>query len=213
MLAYADLSDSQKAMHDKLGSPEQKTIFLQRQETYGPFDQCHRNLGLAFTALIQNHYHITLEHPIPGFLAALMLAAMKQVRATNTFHGDNYDDLLNYAQFAEAMQSADAEKLKLTATMPTATGIIGGISKHDWEARHKVVRDLILNAPEMSVGNLVNCIEVLFAQNSPKAIPFPSEAPTEFIGDCISLFHLTYDTEWKTLAAQWRVLLNARLSK
>lgn len=106
-MTYDDLTPSQKLLHDRLGSPEQKVIFLQRQKTYGPFDQCHANLGMAWTALIQNHYHIQLDKPIPAFLAALMLSAMKHVRATNAFHQDNYDDMLNYDQFANALQEAD----------------------------------------------------------------------------------------------------------
>lgn len=73
-----------------------------REKQYGQSSaDNHRNLGLAWTALIQQHYGIQLDHPIPASLAATMNAAQKSQRqARNPEKTDTLADLRNYATIA-----------------------------------------------------------------------------------------------------------------
>ena len=84
----------------------------EKAKQYGPATFGHANLGLLWTALLQNHYQIKLDHPIPADLAMLMLAANKLNRgATPTpGHQDDYDDARVYVQLArEAREEIDRE--------------------------------------------------------------------------------------------------------
>ncbi len=201
MLNYDQLSDSQKLMHDRLGSDDQKKIFLQRQETYGPFDQCHRNLGLAWTALIQNHFHIELEHPIPGFLAALMLATMKQVRATNVFHADNYDDMLNYNQFAEVMQEADAGKPQ------TSLNTLSKVNVGDWLHRQSLLTVLLNNCDTFNIPSFISAVLTIMCVANADDLEYPEGAPASFVETAISALQMCDSIPMKETAKIWRARL------
>lgn len=49
-------------------TPKLKKLEAKRGEVYGDPALSHTNIGLAWTGLIQQHYGITLAHPIPNYL-------------------------------------------------------------------------------------------------------------------------------------------------
>ena len=81
----------------------QATI-AERAKIYGDATLSHENIGEAWTALIQQHYQIRLDHPIPSGLVQLMMVAFKLQRSALVFHADNYIDAKAYLQFAEKDQ-------------------------------------------------------------------------------------------------------------
>jgi hypothetical protein len=94
-------------MSEQNKSPDE--IKVERGQVYGEPHHSHKNIGLAWTALIQQHYGITLDHPIPHWLVELMMVQFKTQRAARVFHRDNYDDLANYAEFARHGQEHPGE--------------------------------------------------------------------------------------------------------
>jgi hypothetical protein len=81
-----------------------KKIITERTEVYGDPELGFTNIGLHFTALISQHYGITLDHPIPNWLAALMLATFKGHRCARVFSEDNFIDWDAYRQFVYDQQ-------------------------------------------------------------------------------------------------------------
>jgi len=79
-------------------------IIEERGKVYGNSRLCHENIGLSWTALIQQHYGMTLTHPLPDWLVELMMVAFKLNRSARTFHADNYLDAKAYLHFAETDQ-------------------------------------------------------------------------------------------------------------
>lgn len=77
----------------------------ERGKVYGDPRQSLGNIGLSWTGLIQQHYGITLDHPIPAALVAQMMVTFKMQRAARVFHADNYVDAHAYTKFAEDFQS------------------------------------------------------------------------------------------------------------
>ena len=80
-----------------------KTI-AERGKIYGDPRLSHENIGLSWTAAIQQHYGIKLAHPLPDWLVELMMVQFKVQRACRVFHADNYIDARAYLQFAEKDQ-------------------------------------------------------------------------------------------------------------
>lgn len=79
-----------------------KKIKAEREKRYGSHLKGHKNLGLIWTGLLQNHYEIELPHPLPGFLVEAMMAANKLNRiATDSSHKDSYDDAKIYISLAQ----------------------------------------------------------------------------------------------------------------
>lgn len=72
----------------------------ERSKIYGEPHLSHENIGLAWSGLIQQHYGIRLDHPIPSWLVELMMCSFKIHRSARVFHDDNYVDLAAYAKFA-----------------------------------------------------------------------------------------------------------------
>lgn len=86
----------------------------ERGKVYGdPYDS-HENIGLCWTALIQQHYGLTLAKPIPASLVAQMMVSFKMQRSAKVFHEDNYVDAHAYAKFAEEFQQRETSKKKET---------------------------------------------------------------------------------------------------
>lgn len=83
-------------------SPELQALSDQRAEIYGDPELSHDAIGLMWTGLIQQHYEKKLDHPIPAFLVAEMMVAMKTCRSVRVFHQDNYDDRKVYMSFAKS---------------------------------------------------------------------------------------------------------------
>jgi hypothetical protein len=81
----------------------------ERGRIYGDPMASHANIGLSWTALIQQHYGITLDHPLPTSLVAQMMVTFKMQRASRVYHADNYDDAKNYLRFAEEAQKAEGK--------------------------------------------------------------------------------------------------------
>lgn len=79
-------------------------IKAERGRVYGDPALSHENIGLAWTGLIQQHYGVRLDHPLPSWLVSLMMVQFKAQRASRVYHKDNFDDLHNYAGFAEEGQ-------------------------------------------------------------------------------------------------------------
>ena len=88
-------------------------IVAERAPKYGPVKTSHQTVGLIWSALIENHYKCKLQHPIPGYMVALMMAALKINRASvkDGFQEDNYLDAMNYLQFAMDMQGEKDESI------------------------------------------------------------------------------------------------------
>ncbi len=72
-----------------------------RGKVYGDPKDSHTNIGLAWTGLLQQHYGLTLDHPLPARLVELMMVQFKCQRAALVYHADNYVDAHAYLQFAE----------------------------------------------------------------------------------------------------------------
>ena len=85
----------------------------ERAKVYGKPFESHQNIGLAWTGLLQQHYNIRLEHPIPASLVALMMCDFKASRSCRVFHGDNFVDLHAYARFAEEFQQREQSDPKI----------------------------------------------------------------------------------------------------
>jgi len=58
--------------------------------------------------MIQQHYGIRLDHPLPDWLVELMMVQFKCQRSARVYHGDNYVDARAYLQFAEQDQQTEA---------------------------------------------------------------------------------------------------------
>lgn len=82
-------------------------IRAERGKVYGDPELSHANIGLAWTALIQQHYGLKLDHPLPSWLVSQMMVSFKMQRASRVYHEDNYADAGNYARFAQESQAAD----------------------------------------------------------------------------------------------------------
>lgn len=81
-----------------------KAIEFKRGKVYGDPAESHTNIGLTWTGLIQQHYGIHLDHPIPNYLVAQMMVSFKMQRSTRVFKVDNYDDAHIYTDFAQRFQ-------------------------------------------------------------------------------------------------------------
>ena len=94
-------------------SPEEEDrVRSNRAQKYGPATFAHRNLGLIWTGILQNHFGCSLPHPIPPDVVLLMLGGNKINRAVLESSGrpDDYLDLRIYAQLAmEAREGKNDE--------------------------------------------------------------------------------------------------------
>jgi len=81
-----------------------QNIIAERSKVYGDSRLSHENIGLSWTALIQQHYGMTLPHPLPDWLVELMMVGLKLNRSARVYHADNYLDANAYLQFAERDQ-------------------------------------------------------------------------------------------------------------
>lgn len=86
-------------------------ILEERGRVYGDPQLSHKSIGLAWTASIQNHYGLELQHPIPCWLVAQMMESLKIVRSARVYKQDNYDDRKNYTGFAEQWQREESTGL------------------------------------------------------------------------------------------------------
>lgn len=102
---YAKTSGSISSCETVQGSGlSHDQIIADRGAVYGNPKQSHTNIGLCWTAMLQQHYGITLDHPIPPEIVALMMVQMKAQRSARLFKQDNHDDLQIYGKFAESFQ-------------------------------------------------------------------------------------------------------------
>lgn len=95
--------------NDKQLSSQSEVIqatIAERAKVYGDVTMSHENIGMAWTGLIQQHYQIHLDHPIPAWLVQLMMTSFKLQRSALVFHADNFVDAHAYLQFAEKDQFA-----------------------------------------------------------------------------------------------------------
>lgn len=76
----------------------------ERTKVYGDPLLSHECIGLAFTALIQQHYGMRLGHPLPASLVARMMLALKNQRSSLVYHKDNFTDAEAYLRFSEQFQ-------------------------------------------------------------------------------------------------------------
>jgi hypothetical protein len=88
----------------------------QRGSVYGEPHLSHENIGLCWTAAIQQHYGIRLPHTLPSHVVELMMCQFKLQRSMRVFHEDNYVDLRAYAGFAEHAQRCPGEPFVPGAT-------------------------------------------------------------------------------------------------
>lgn len=83
---------------------KEAALIAERGKVYGDPKHSHTNIGLSWTGLLQQHYGITLDHPIPPALVAQMMVTFKMQRSARAYHEDNYDDARVYAGFAQEFQ-------------------------------------------------------------------------------------------------------------
>lgn len=88
-----------------------QAIEAERGRVYGDPKTSHENIGLAWTGLLQQHYGIKLDHPIPDWLVALMMVQFKAQRSARVFKQDNFDDARVYLDFSERFQSPKTETI------------------------------------------------------------------------------------------------------
>lgn len=86
---------------------EIRATIEERGKVYGDPELSHENIGLSWTALIQQHYGIRLEHPIPSWLVAQMMVTFKMQRSARVFKADNYLDGRVYLAFADGFQQKE----------------------------------------------------------------------------------------------------------
>ncbi len=89
-----------------------KTIAT-RGVVYGDPKKSHDRIGMAWSGLLQQHYDITLPHPIPAHIVAMMMVMFKVQRSARKFKADNFLDGKAYLQFSEEFQK-QYEKQKRT---------------------------------------------------------------------------------------------------
>jgi len=102
-----------------------------RSERYGPPNESMRNIGLMVTGILQQHYGIELPHPVPGNIAALIMALVKINRASYAFTQDSYDDAKSFLRFAESIQARtqqdeprpDTDAFGTPAFQPASNGL------------------------------------------------------------------------------------------
>jgi hypothetical protein len=80
----------------------------ERGKIYGDPKLSHENIGLSWTGLIQQHYGLRLDHPLPDWLVELMMVQFKVHRAARVYHADNYLDARAYLSFAEQDQKQES---------------------------------------------------------------------------------------------------------
>ena len=79
-----------------------KKIRASRASRYGDHVAGHRNLGLLWTGILQNHYGIRLAHPLPAHLVETLMACNKLNRiAVDPKGRDHYADGRIYITMAE----------------------------------------------------------------------------------------------------------------
>ena len=78
-------------------------VQAERAKQYGDATFGHGNLGLIWTGLIQNHYGVKFDHPIPASLVLVLMAAAKANRAAlpAPVQPDDYADGRIYFSLAE----------------------------------------------------------------------------------------------------------------
>lgn len=82
-------------------------VIAERGKVYGDAHLGHANIGLAWTALVQQHYGLKLPATIPASLVAQMMVVLKIHRAARVFKDDNYLDARAYTNFAEQFQQLE----------------------------------------------------------------------------------------------------------
>lgn len=90
------MSDAALSGEDRL-----EGIMKERDAVYGDASRILSNTGLAVTALIQQHYGIVLDHPLPVHIMCEINILIKVMRVANPgFHRDSLDDQIGYAKLA-----------------------------------------------------------------------------------------------------------------
>lgn len=78
------------------------SIVEERGKVYGDASINMDSLAQMFSGALEIYYQKKLPSPLPSHMAALFLSLVKIARASNdVFLQDTYDDLHNYADFAE----------------------------------------------------------------------------------------------------------------
>lgn len=84
-------------------------VMRERGSVYGEPHHSHKNIGLAWTGILQQHYGIELPHPIPHSIVELMMVSFKLQRSSRVYHKDNFVDAKAYLEFAEHAQANPGE--------------------------------------------------------------------------------------------------------
>ena len=89
-------------------------VKVDRERQYGNATFGHGNLGEMWTAVIQQHYGIKVDHPLPAHVVELMMALNKvnrAVRGGGPLQDDDYDDGRIYFELAHNAR-LEAERSK-----------------------------------------------------------------------------------------------------
>jgi hypothetical protein len=97
------------------------TVVRNRTKARGDFRKNLKITGLIWAGLLEAHYGLQLERPIPPHIVGLMLTAMKLQRASTPFRHDpdNYVDAEAYLEFARV---CDPFRTTSTAKKPKCHG-------------------------------------------------------------------------------------------
>lgn len=96
-------------MSDKI-----KELIEERGKVYGDPYESHKNIGLAWTALLRQAGMLPqiTAYTITPSMVAQMMVIFKMQRSARVFKQDNYDDAHAYVNFAEEFQQKDNNQFK-----------------------------------------------------------------------------------------------------
>ncbi len=109
--AMASQANAQSGKLGRLGILKGVQEVMQRGAgDYGSYEHGHKNLGLEWTGLIQNHYGIDLPHPIPASLVSAMFVASKVNRGVCPgFRPDDWVDSSAYSALGGECKELEVE--------------------------------------------------------------------------------------------------------
>ncbi len=84
----------------------------ERGKVYGDPYESHKNIGLAWTALLRQAQFLpdNSSYVIPASLVAQMMVVFKMQRSARVFKEDNYVDAHAYTKFAEEFQQRESKE-------------------------------------------------------------------------------------------------------
>ncbi len=106
---------------------DREQLKAERQTIYGDPRENHRGIAQGWAGLLQPHADLIRRgDPLPEWVVALMMVALKLNRCRRRYHADNYDDLRNYLDFAQEWQSAQPPHHRIYIAGPYSAPELAG---------------------------------------------------------------------------------------